>query len=261
MYLKKYLLLILMGVLFLTGCGGTNSQTLEDKITDSFKISVDGKKHKVEIVYSIIDTSNDSTTYGAEIYYDGVKMKDFGYTNTISQNPYDEYDAKNPTFDEIKKYTLKDLEDFRITKDDFKLIKGNNDKTYLGIYGYNQYIEGWDSKLYILDSKGASILTLTDATSMSISKNDASGKYLKGYNYEWENNFGRNEHLTKVENNEIYFYAIEPKEQTTSTHENVVVTEYKLTLGDKLKFDRVNTYNDASLSGDVSYELNDVISK
>jgi len=214
-----------------SGSQGTDKE--KDKLTDSFEITVNGKKHQVDVKYKAKANydENLSATYVATVYYDGKKLIEYS----------DWLDKQILTEKEAEKYTLDDFEN-KIQPSDFKLIRGNNNQEYIGIYDNFPSEIGPERILHILDDKGKEIFKLTDDTHTSI-----------------ENHYYDDYKLTKIESNYILFFAFREKDQIKGQPigKNVVV-EYKLTLGDTLKFEKINTYKDCSIVGGGGY-LNDVV--
>lgn len=213
--------------------------TPKDKLAESFTIAVNGKKHTVNVKYKVVvsEDKNSLAHYVATIYYDNQKLVDYDYL----------FDKVVMTEQEAQKYTISDFKN-RISVADFHIIKGTNNQEYIGIYDNRITEIGPERILHILDDKGNEIFKLTDDTSTSI-----------------ENHYYDDYKLTKISPDYILFFAFREKDQlpgypldASGNLIKAIIVEYKLTLGDTLKFEKINTYKDGSIAGGGGY-LNDIV--
>jgi len=221
-----------------------NSYTLKNGIADLFLLEVNGENHRINIVY-LMEENNGSYGYKTNLYYDNKKIDSYNSMYTFNNNNSKE---------DIEKYTINSLKDTSIekryngtlAKDDFKIIKGTNNKDYIGIYSYN-YNENYklaERILYILDENGNIVTKLVDYDNYSLSNTEKTLEYSIGTS---SNSLLEGKRFTKIEGNEIYFYSttFEGIDKPSS----ITANEYKMTLGNTPKFEKINTYNNLDISG------------
>lgn len=222
--------------------GTQTPSSTKDKLSESFTITVNGKKHNVKVNYKVNLSENGESLahYVATVYYDNQKLID--YDNVMNEVVLTEQEAK--------KYTIDDFDE-TISTSAFKIIKGTNNKEYIGIYDMIYGESARISNLHIFDEQGKQLLVLMDQSGTSI-----------------ENYYYGDEQATKIQNDSIFFYAFREKDQlpgypidSKGNLVNAIVVEYKVTLGNTLKFEKLNTYKDAQILGGGDYFNDDIVSE
>lgn len=216
-------------------------QVSTDKLSETFTVTVDGKKHNVKVKYHLYPSESEEVfaQYVATVYYDNQKLVDRVYA----------FDKVVKTESEAARYTVNDFKS-KISTVDFKIIKGTNNHEFLALYGHE--FNGKPSSemtqfrnLYVFNSDGGQELVLTDKAGVTFES-------LPGYN-KFTSNY------TKIDNDSITFLAVMRSEQSSNNPTKYAVSEYKVTFGNKLTFTKVNTYKNISTEGDTPMGLNNVI--
>lgn len=220
--------------------GTQTPSSTKDKLSESFTITVNGKKHNVKVNYKVnLSYKDDSdtqyfATYTATVYYDNQKFADYEY-------PFNKVVL---TEQEAQKYTIDDFDE-RFSISDLYIIKGANKQEYIGVYDNMITQIGDISYLHVFDEQGKEIIKIADDTTTGI-----------------ENYYYGDYQLTKVQTDSILFYAFREQDQLANQPINQsVVVEYKLTLGNTLKFEKLNTYTNASIAGGGDYFNDDIVSE
>lgn len=214
-------------------------QLHQKELRDSFTIKVNGKNHIIDVLYrfSLYEEDNEFITT-AYITYDGKEIESYSYDIFLKINNV------NTNIDIVLNYKIVDLKE-KITANDFHIIKGENDLEYIGIYSYNQPPTGVDSELIVLNENGDEIITIEAAGSTCI----------ENYLYD---KVGFYWHV-KINADSINFLACEDRYNLNTDDNARVITEYKLTLGEKLSFKLINKYNDGILAGGGGGHINDIV--
>ena len=202
---------------------------LNKKINSSFTKTFNDKEHIIDVEYHF--ELFGGVVAVAEISIDGQKLKDYKYMYSID---------KATTLDELIDLKEVDLNtEFR--KNNFYIIQGSQEQ-YLAIYSNLLTEIGERSKLYVFNDKGKNMITLEDKIGMSIEPLT----YYDEHGY------------TKVNEDSITFYAYRRQDQTPNPDASITISEYKLTFEEKLKFEKINTYENICPSGDGQL-FNDII--
>lgn len=209
-----------------------------DKLSETFKITVDGKKRDVKVSYKLETSENEETLakYVATVYYDNHKLVDYEYF----------FDKVVMTQSDVAKYTVSDFKN-RITVGDFKIIKGTNGHEFLAIYSHKAYESGGFTELYVFNADGGKELVLTDNNFCTFEDIPGYGKFTSNY--------------TKINNDSVTFLAVLRSDHSSVVPDKFTVSEYEVTFGNKLTFTKTNTYKNISTEGDTPMGLNENVIK
>ena len=131
---------------------------MRKELKDSFTIKLNGKNHTIDVIYcfSLYEEDNEFITT-AFLKYDGKKIDNYSYDIFLKVND----------IDTLLNYRITDLKE-KISKDDFYVIKGENNEEYIGIYSYIDFPAGYASNLIIINEQGNEIISIEAAGSTTI---------------------------------------------------------------------------------------------
>ena len=131
---SKYILLIFVAVLLLTGCDNNSNETEEKTVTED--VETDEMVHK-HCTRSSTNSGGVSTELSYEIYYTGEKLNLLESTEKVISDNSDKLDEYQEAYEKINKY-YKDLKyyDTEVTREDNSVTRSttiNYDKIDIDI--------------------------------------------------------------------------------------------------------------------------------